>query len=357
VGKRRVAVLGATGLVGQRLVRSLIGHPWFELVAVGGSQRRAGTPFGEALHPLAGGDLHEASVPSSLADLRVQPCAPGHAYDCDLVFSALPAEVANEVEPAFARAGYAVVSNARSHRMEVDVPLVIPEVNHDHIGLVETQRRNRDWRGCIVTNPNCSTIAMTLALAPLATRFGLEAVQVTTMQALSGAGLSGPGALDMLDNVVPYIGGEEEKMETEPKKLLGTLGPEGIKPLDIKISAQCNRVATLHGHLECVAVKLASPASREDVLAAWQDWHPLEEAGLRLPTAPARPVIYLDEPNRPQPRVDRDLENGMASITGRLRPDPILDYKFVTLGHNLARGAAGGTLLLAELLHASGLLD
>jgi aspartate-semialdehyde dehydrogenase len=265
--------------------------------------------------------------------------------------------VATEVEPAFAQAGYAVVSNARSHRMDADVPLVIPEVNHAHIALVETQRRKHDWRGCIVTNPNRSTIAMTLALAPLSTRFGLEAVQVTTMQALSGAGLSGPGALDMLDNVVPYIGGEEEKMETEPKKLLGTLGPEGIEPLDIKISAQCNRVATLHGHLECVAVKLASHASREELLAAWQDWHPLEEAGLRLPSAPARPVIYLDEPDRPQPRVDRDLENGMASITGRLRPDPILDYKFVTLGHNLVRGAAGGTLLLAELLHASGLLD
>jgi aspartate-semialdehyde dehydrogenase len=350
-------VLGATGLVGQRLVRSLVDHPWFELAAVGGSQRRAGTPFAEALHPLAGGDLHASALPPSLAGLRVQTCAPGEAYDCDLVFSALPAEVAGEVEPAFAQAGYAVVSNAKSHRMEADVPLVIPEVNHQHISLVEAQRRKRGWRGCIVTNPNCSTIALTLALAPLAARFGVEAVLVTTMQALSGAGLGGPGALDMLDNVVPYIGGEEEKMETEPKKLLGTLGPDGIEPSDIKVSAQCNRVGTLHGHLECVAVKLAGSASREQILAAWRDWHPLEEAGLRLPSAPSRPVIYLEEPNRPQPRVDRDLENGMASITGRLRADPILDYKFVTLGHNLARGAAGGTLLLAELLHASGLLD
>jgi aspartate-semialdehyde dehydrogenase len=314
--------------VGQRLVRSLVDHPWIELAAVGGSQRRAGTLFADALHPLAGGDLHSSALSPSLADLRVQSCSPDEGYDCDLVFSALPADVASEVEPAFARAGYAVVSNARSHRMEADVPLVIPEVNHEHIVLV-----------------------------PLAARFGLEAVQVTTMQALSGGGLGGPSALDMLDNVVPYIGGEEEKMESEPKKLLGTLGPDGIEPLDVKISAQCNRVGTLHGHLECVAVKLAGRASREDILAAWQEWHPLEDAGLALPSAPSRPVIYLEEPNRPQPRVDRDLENGMASITGRLRPDSILDYKFVTLGHNLARGAAGGTLLLAELLHASGLLD
>jgi len=352
-----VAVLGATGLVGQRLVRSLVDHPWFELAAVGGSQRRAGTLFADALHPLAGGDLHSSALPPSLAGLRVQPCSPDEGYDCDLVFSALPAEVASEVEPAFARAGYAVVSNARSHRMEADVPLVIPEVNHEHIVLVELQRQRRGWRGCIVTNPNCSTIALTLALAPLAARFGLEAVQVTTMQALSGGGLGGPSALDMLDNVVPYIGGEEEKMESEPKKLLGTLGPDGIEPLDVKISAQCNRVGTLHGHLECVAVKLAGQASQDEFLSAWREWHPLEDAGLALPSAPSRPVIYLEDPNRPQPRVDRDLENGMASITGRLRPDSILDYKFVTLGHNLARGAAGGTLLLAELLHASGLLD
>lgn len=352
-----MAVLGATGLVGQRLVRSLVGHPWFELVAVGGSERRAGTPFREALHPLAGGDLHGLDLPDPFAEMRVQPCAPGEAYDCDIVFSTLPAEVAADVEPAFARAGYAVVSNAKTYRMEADVPLVVPEVNRDHIALVETQRRERGWRGCIVTNPNCSTIALTLALAPLAGRFGLEAVQVTTMQALSGAGLSGPSALDMLDNVIPYISGEEVKMETEPKKLLGKLAKDGIEPLEVKISAQCNRVATVHGHLECVAVKLANTSTQEDVLAAWHEWHPLQDAGLRLPSAPEQPVIYLQEPNRPQPRVDRDIENGMASVVGRLRPDAILDYKFVALGHNLARGAAGGTLLLAELLHASGVID
>lgn len=356
-GKRRVAVLGATGLVGQRLVRSLVGHPWFELVAVGGSQRRVGTRFCEALHPLAGGDLHGAGLPPALAEMRVQPCAPGEAYDCDIVFSTLPAEVAAGVEPAFAQAGYAVVSNAKTYRMEPDVPLVVPEVNRSHIALVETQRRERGWRGCIVTNPNCSTIALTLALAPLAERFGLEAVQVTTMQALSGAGLSGPSALDMLDNVIPYISGEEEKMESEPKKLLGKLRKDGIEPLEVKISAQCNRVATLHGHLECVAVKLERQATQQEMLAAWQEWKPLQEAGLRLPSAPEQPVIYLEAHNRPQPRVDRDLENGMASVVGRLRPDQILDYKFVALGHNLARGAAGGTLLLAELLHASGVID
>lgn len=289
--------------------------------------------------------------------MRLLECEPGAAFDCDIVFSALPAEVAEQVEPAFAQAGYAVVSNARTYRMDADVPLVIPEVNHDHIALVEKQRRERGWRGCIVTNPNCSTIALTLTIAPLARKFGIEAVQVTTMQALSGAGLSGPSALDMLDNVVPYIGGEEDKLETEPQKLLGTLAAGSIEPMDIKISAQCNRVSTVHGHLECVAVKLGSRVEQDELLAAWAEWHPLQDAGLHLPSAPAQPVIYLQEPNRPQPRVDRDLENGMASIVGRLRPDPILDYKFVALGHNLARGAAGGTLLLAELLHASGAID
>jgi len=355
--KRRVAVLGATGLVGQRLVRLLVGHPWFDLVAVGGSLRRAGTPFGEALRPLAGGDLRPETLPPAWADLPLLPCIPSEDFACDLVFSALPAEAAQDVEPAFAAAGYAVVSNARSYRMAPDVPLIIPEVNADHLGLIDAQRRGRGWRGFIVTNPNCSTITMTLALAPLAEAFGLRAVQVTTMQALSGAGFSGPAAIDMLDNVIPYISGEEDKLETEPGKLLGTLEGDAITPLPLAISAQCNRVATLHGHLECVAVQLARPADEADLLAAWHTWQPLQAAGLDLPSAPTTPVIVLDAPDRPQPRRDRDLAGGMVSVVGRLRPDPVLDYKFVVLGHNLDRGAAGGTLLIAELLHATGRLD
>ena len=354
--KRRVAVLGAGGLVGQRLVRLLLDHPFFELVAVGGSPRRAGTPFGETLRPLTADDLRPDTLPPALAALPVQPCAPGAAFDCDLVFSALPPEAAEEVEPAFAAAGYAVVSNARNYRMAPDVPLVIPEVNADHLALIETQRRARGWRGFLVTNPNCSTIALTLALAPLARTFGLRAVQVTTMQALSGAGYSGPAALSMLDNVVPYIGGEEDKLETEPRKLLGALNPAGIAPLPVTISAQCNRVPTLHGHLECVAVQLDRPASEDAVRAAWEEWRPLQAAGLDLPSAPAQPIVFAPEPDRPQPRLDRDRAGGMVSIVGRLRPDPLLDYKFVVLGHNLDRGAAGGTLLIAELLHATGRL-
>jgi aspartate-semialdehyde dehydrogenase len=347
-GKRRVAVLGATGLVGQRIVDRLIEHPWFELVAVGGSPRRAGTPYGEAIAPPAGG------LPPWLARMPLRPCAPGSDFDCDLVFSALPAGAASEIEPAFARAGYAVVSNARTHRMEPDVPLVLPEVNHDHLRLIATQRQARGWSGCIVTNPNCATCALTLTLAPLAGAFGVAAVQVTTLQALSGAGSHGPGALAMLDNVLPFISGEEEKLESEPLKLLGALTGDGIAPADVRISAQCNRVPTAHGHLECVAVKLGRRASREDLLDAWASWQPLAQAGLELPSAPRQPVVYAPEDDRPQPRQDRDRESGMVTTVGRLREDPLLDFKFVALGHNLERGAAGGTVLLAELLHATG---
>lgn len=352
--KRRVAVLGATGLVGQRLICALLGHPWFDLVALGGSARHVGQTFAEAVSTA---EAPAADIHAWAGELVMQSCVPGDAYDCDVVFSALPAAAAAEVELAFARAGYVVVSNASAHRLQPDIPLVVPEINRGHLALIEHQRRRRGWRGCIVTNPNCSTIALTLALAPLATAFDVEAVQVTTLQALSGAGANGPAAFAMLDNVLPYIQGEEEKLEREPRKLLGTQTAEGIEPARLRISAQCNRVGSLHGHLACVAVKLARRASQEDLIAAWDNWHPLATAGLVLPSAPARPVIYMPEPDRPQPRLDRDREHGMATLVGRLRPDPVLDYKFVALGHNLIRGAAGGTLLLAELLHSSGVID
>lgn len=231
--KRRVAVLGATGLVGQRLVRLLLDHPDFEITALGGSPSRSGKRYVDTLRPLASEDLRGETMPRNLASMVVQPCLPGNSFECDLVFSTLPTDVARDVEPQFARAGYAVVSNASAYRMETDVPLVVPEINAGHLALVEAQRHNRGWRGCIVANPNCSTITLTLALAPLLHAFGLEAVQVTTMQALSGAGFSGPSAMDMLDNVVPYIGGEEDKLETEPCKLFGTLQDGGIVPLPL----------------------------------------------------------------------------------------------------------------------------
>jgi aspartate-semialdehyde dehydrogenase len=261
-----------------------------------------------------------------------------------------------------ARAGLGVISNASAHRMWQDVPLIVPEVNPEHARLIEEQRRNRGWRGFIVTNPNCSTISLTLALAPLHGAFGLRQVFVTTLQALSGAGYNGVSALDIVDNVVPYIGGEEEKMESEPRKLLSTLvNGEGASrlrlepPGDLKLSAQCTRVPTTDGHLEMVSVKLGREASAEDLLACWEEWRPRPQQ-LGLPSAPARPVVVRPEANRPQPRFDRDTEGGMATVVGRLRPCPLLDYKFALLGHNLVRGAAGGVLLIAELLKAEGWL-
>jgi aspartate-semialdehyde dehydrogenase len=341
--------------VGQRLVRLLSNHPWFEVAAMAGSERTCGKLYGETLRPapaIAG------SVSDDLLNMRLSPPAPESFSDCRLVFSALPADAARDLEMEMARAGLGVVSNASAHRTLPDVPLVVPEINPDHLRLIADQRRNRGWPGFIVTNPNCSTISLTLALAPLHRAFGLEAVFVTTLQAVSGAGFSGVGALDIVDNVVPYIGGEEEKMETEPLKLLSTLVENGSSahlesPGEIKLSAQCTRVPTTDGHLEMVSVQLKDKVSAGDIIECWREWRSVPQE-LELPTAPSHPVIVRDEPNRPQPRFDRDAERGMATVVGRLRPCPLLDYKFALLGHNLVRGAAGGVLLIAELLKVEG---
>ncbi|HET6314530.1 MAG TPA: aspartate-semialdehyde dehydrogenase, partial [Chloroflexia bacterium] len=274
-------------------------------------------------------------------------------------FSALPSEAAREIEPRLAQQGIGVVSNASTYRMQEDVPLMVPEVNPDHLRLIEVQRRQRGWPGFIVTNPNCSTISLTLALAPLHWAFGLDSAYVTTLQAISGAGFNGVSALDMVDNVVPYIGSEEDKIETEPLKLLGTLAGEAgnglhIEPPDgLRLSAQCTRVPTTDGHLEMVSVKLNSLVTHQDIVDAWESWRPAPQQ-LDLPSAPARPVVVRTEPDRPQPRFDRDTEGGMATVVGRLRPCPLLDWKFALLGHNLVRGAAGGVLLIAELLKSEG---
>src|SRR4051794_16326450 len=264
----KVGVLGASGLVGQRIVGLLADHPWFQVAALGGSERAAGRVYGELWDGAS-------TLPPALAALRVGPTAPGAFAGCALVFSALPADAARTVEPAFADAGIGVVSNASAFRMEADVPLIIPEVNGDHLALIARQRRERGWRGFLVTNPNCSTIHLTLALAPLHQAFGLATVQVTTLQALSGAGRHGVAALDMIDNVIPYIGGEEDKLEHEPQKLLGTLTEAGIAPAPFLVSAQCTRVPTTHGHLEMVAVQLQHPASLDAIRATWEDWRPL----------------------------------------------------------------------------------
>jgi aspartate-semialdehyde dehydrogenase len=356
MGKIAVGVLGATGMVGQRVVRLLHDHPWFAVAAMSGSERTVGKRYGEALRPSPAG---WGQLDPQVEDSTLVPSEPGAFEGCRVIFSALPADVARDLEPRLAAAGFAVVSNASAHRMHEDVPLIIPEVNPEHIRLVEAQRRNRGWSGYIVTNPNCSTISLTLALAPLHRAFGIERAFVTTLQALSGAGYNGVSAMDILDNVVPYIGGEEEKIETEPRKLLSTVAESGAglePPSGLKISAQCTRVPTTDGHLEMVSVELARKAPARDILDCWESWRPLPQE-LGLPSAPARPVVFRPEPNRPQPRFDRDTERGMATVVGRLRPCPLLDYKFALLGHNLVRGAAGGVVLIAELLKAEGLLE
>ncbi len=346
--KMSVAILGATGLVGQRLVQLLAGHPWFEVCALAASDNSVGKRYGEAVKWHLGSDM-----PPYARDMVVQTCEP--KFDAPLVFSALPSDVAADIEERFAAAGCLVSSNAANHRMDATVPLVIPEVNADHLELVKVQRTQRRSAGAIVCNPNCSTIHLTLALKPLADRFGLRRVIVTTMQALSGAGYPGVASLDILDNVVPFIGGEENKLESEPLKILGKVVDAHTVNADFKISAACNRVATSDGHMETASLELIEKAPLDAVRRALAEFC-AEPQQMKLPTAPAHPIIVRDEVDRPQPRLDRDAEAGMATIVGRLRACSVLDFKFVLLGHNTIRGAAGGTLLNAELLYAKGFL-
>ncbi|MGY4707648.1 aspartate-semialdehyde dehydrogenase [Candidatus Bipolaricaulota sp. J31] len=343
-----VAVLGATGMVGQWFVRLLADHPWFELVAVAASERSAGKTYGEATRWILPGEIPEAV--RELPVVQPRPGIPGK-----IVFSALPAEVAGPVEEEFARAGYVVSSNARSHRYDPDVPLLVAEVNPDHLALVERQRRRRGWKGFIVTGSNCSTAQLVLALEPLRRRFGIEAAVVVTMQALSGAGFSGVSGIAILDNVLPHIPGEEEKLAREPRKIWGRLTPEGIEEAGVRISAHCHRVATRDGHLEAVSVKLSRWAELGEVVEALEAFRGLPQE-LGLPSAPERPIVVRHEPDRPQPRLDRDEGGGMSVVVGRIRPCPVLDWRLEVLGHNTVRGAAGGAILNAELVVARGLL-
>ncbi len=334
-------------MVGQRLVQLLEGHPWFEVTALAASENSAGKTYAEAM---AGRWKLSSDIPAYAAGMTVEECTPD--LDCTLVFSALDAAVAGDIEDAFAHAGYAVSSNSRNHRMDADVPLVIPEVNADHLRLIDVQKKRRS--GFIVTNPNCSTIHMVLALKPLHDAFGIRQITVTTMQALSGAGYPGVASLDILDNVIPYIGGEEEKIETETLKLLGWLSGQTIQPAQIQVSASCNRVNMNDGHLESVSVKLAKKTSADELKQAFSTFNPLKS--LKLPSSPTMPIIVRDEPDRPQPKLDRNIEKGMASTIGRIRPCNVLDWKFTVLGHNTIRGAAGAAILNAELLAAKGYL-
>ncbi len=345
----RVGILGATGLVGQHLVARLAAHPWFELRAVGASEARRGQTYGQAVSWQLDG-----APPPAAARLALAPCEPGAFEDCQIVFSALAREVALEVEPAFAAAGFAVVSNSAALRDDPDVPLLVPEVNGAHLALLERQRPR--WPGCVVTNPNCSTVGLVLSLAPLAARFGVRRAFVATMQAVSGAGLGGPSALELLDNVLPWIPGEEEKIERETRKILGTLGAGGVEPASLELAAHCHRVPVRDGHLEAVSVELDRPASPEEALEAWRAYIPPESVR-RLPSAPERTLQVRLEPDRPQPRRDRDSGGGMTVVIGRVRSCPLFTLRYVLLVHNTIRGAAGAALLNAELLAASGLLE
>jgi aspartate-semialdehyde dehydrogenase len=354
--KYPIGILGATGMVGQRFIQLLENHPWFEVTWLAASDRSSGKPYGVAAKWRL-----DTVLPERIAKMTVSPAEPEGAPK--IIFAALDAAIARDMEPRFANAGCAVVSNSSAYRMSGNVPLVIPEINAEHLHLIEEQPSRRDSGGYMVTNPNCSTIGLVMALKPIEDRFGIEQIFVTTMQAVSGAGYPGVPSMDILGNVVPYIASEEEKMESETLKLLGKLEQNGaayaVTPLPARLSAHCNRVAVEDGHTESVSIKLGEklgrPVTREDILAAWAEFRPL--AGQDLPTAPAQPVEWAEQNDRPQPRLDRNRGNGMAVTVGRLRPCSVLDWKFTVLSHNTIRGAAGAAILNAELLASLGKLE
>jgi aspartate-semialdehyde dehydrogenase len=337
----RVGILGATGAVGQKFIELLEGHPWFEVTALAASERSAGKPYREAANWISDAPLSE-----HIASMEVQACTPD--LDVDLVFSGLDASVAGDIEQEFAEAGIPVVSNARNHRMRDDVPLLIPEVNPEHLALIESQP-TFGRGGYIVTNPNCSTVGLACALKPLHDAFGIQRVLVTTMQALSGAGYPGVASLDALGNVIPFIGGEEDKMASEPLKILGSMSDGTVREAAFRVSAQCNRVPVVDGHTECVSVEFTTEVSADDVREAFETFHdPLRDLG--LPSSPDRLLRVFDEPAFPQPKRHVMLGRGQTVSIGRIRPCAVLDVKFVALVHNTIRGAAGGAILNAELL-------
>ncbi len=348
-GRRiKVAVLGATGAVGQTFIRQLEGHPWFTVSAVAASERSAGQKYGTVTRWI------EGSIPADIAGMTVVPCDPSQV-DADIVFSALDSNVAGEIEGAFAAAGRMVLSNAKNYRMEPDVPLVIPEVNADHLDLLATQRARRGWSGGIVTNANCAATVAAVALAPLHEAFGVKSVFVTTFQAISGAGYPGVPSLDILGNVIPYIGEEEPKIEREMNKMLGRLTSDGVTPAPFVVSAHANRVATENGHLTCLSVACDRRVTPDEALGVLRQWRGHPHA-LGLPSSPERALVVTDAQDRPQTRRDVRAGNGMTVTVGRVRPDPILDLRLVALGHNTIRGAAGGSILNAEVLVSRGVI-
>lgn len=342
-----VGILGATGMVGQQFIALLQDHPWFKITWLGASHRSEGRSYRDAA---------AWRLPALLSDevggMEVNAATPGRAPQ--LVFSALDSSVAGEIEKAFAEAGHFIVSNSKNHRMDDTVPLLIPEVNADHLALLDAQQVERGWKGRIVTNPNCSTVMLAMALAPLR-QFGIKTVTITTLQAISGAGYPGVPSWDILGNVIPFIDGEEHKVETEPKKILGRLKDSRVEMHPMTISAQTTRVPVHDGHTESISVGLEQVPTEDEMINAWNVFKGRPQE-LELPSAPARPIIYLAERNRPQPSLDVDRGRGMTVTVGRLRRCPVLDYKFFALGHNTIRGAAGAAILNAELMHREGLL-
>lgn len=340
-----VAILGATGSVGQKFVQLLVNHPWFEIAELCASDKSAGKKYKDAVDWFLPSPLSE-----KIGEILVQKCEP--VLKSKIVFSGLDSNVAGEVETEFAKAGYKVISNSKNHRMDEDVPLLIPEVNPDHLELIKTQKYGE---GCIVTNPNCSVIGLVIALKPLLDNFGLESVNVVTMQAISGAGHPRVVNLDIEDNIIPFIGGEESKVEIEPLKILGTLNDNKFTFNNFKINAQCNRVNVSDGHTECVQVSLKKKASADEIIKVWKEFKSMPQQ-LILPLAPVQPIYYNDDQTFPQPKHQRDADKGMAVSIGRLRKDKIFDYSFVILSHNTVRGAAGGAILCAELMKGKGII-
>lgn len=346
MSKIDVAILGATGAVGQRFIQLLENHPWFRVAEVVASDRSAGKPYAEAARWVL-----SAQPPAAVAGLTVKPL--DATIESPIVLSALPSDIAKTLELDLAAKGHVVSSNTSSHRMAPDVPILLPDLNADHIGLIDAQRRQRGWTsGALVTMSNCTSVPVVVAMAPLLD-FGIRQANVVSMQAISGAGYPGVASLDILDNVVPYIGGEEEKVETEPRKILGTLAGNEISFLDTRISAACNRVPVLDAHLACVSLGFERKPALEEIIAAWQGFRG-HELIAGLPSAPAPIITYTESADRPQPRRDREAGAGMTTTIGRLRDCNLLDVKFVALSHNTIRGAAGGAILNAELLVAQG---
>jgi aspartate-semialdehyde dehydrogenase len=342
----KAAILGATGLVGQRFIQLLNDHEWFDVTTLTGSERSSGVLFGDAVNWRM-----ETRLKKEVAELRVQPSEPKDV-DADVVFSALPAEQAQGIEEDFAREGFAVVSNASAHRMDPDVPLMNPEANFTHLSLIDEQRRKRKWDGAIVTNPNCTTAVLTLSLKPISTTFGLRNVIMSSMQALSGAGYPGVASLDITDNVIPFINEEEEKVQRETQKILGGVGHSA----EFNVSTSCHRVPVIDGHTEAVFVQTEKPASPEEVARCMREFT-AEPQKLKLPTAPERPLVVRQEHDRPQPRFDRNEGHGMSVVVGRVRSDPVFSgVKYIALGHNTIRGAAGCAVLIAESMKSQGYL-